>query len=35
MKDQKEKYVVMADTNIAANFDFKALINAHMKAVPM
>ncbi len=30
LSDQKEKYVVMADTNIAMNFDFKAMINAHI-----
>lgn len=32
LKSQKEKYVVMADTNIAVNFDFKALIDAHVKS---
>jgi len=30
LKDQKEKYVVMADANIAVNFDFKAFIDAHI-----
>ena len=30
LKEQKEKYVVMADTNLAVNFDFNALIEAHM-----
>ena len=30
LKEQKEKYVVMADTNLAVNFDFNALIQAHM-----
>lgn len=30
LKDQKEKYVVMTDANIAVNFDFKALIDAHV-----
>ncbi len=30
LKSQKEKYVVMADTNIAVNFDFGALIDAHI-----
>lgn len=30
LQDQKEKYVVMADANIAANFDFRALIDAHV-----
>ena len=32
LKDQKEKYVVMADTNIAVNFDFKALMKAHAES---
>ncbi len=32
LKSQKEKYVVMADTNIAVNFDLKALIDAHVKS---
>ncbi len=31
LKDQKEKYVILADTNAVANFDFKALINAHIE----
>lgn len=26
---QKENYIVLADANIAANFDFKAFVNAH------
>lgn len=30
LKDQKEKYVVMADSNIAVNFDFKAMLDAHI-----
>lgn len=30
LKDQKEKYVVMSDTNIAMNFDFNALLDAHV-----
>lgn len=30
LKDQKEKYVVMSDANIAVNFDFKAMIDAHV-----
>lgn len=29
LRSQREKYVVMADTNIALNFDFNALIEAH------
>ena len=30
LREQKEKYVVMADTNLAVNFDFKAMLEAHM-----
>lgn len=30
LKSQKEKYVVISDTNIAVNFDFNALIEAHI-----
>ncbi len=29
LRNQKEQYVVMSEANIAANFDFKALIDAH------
>lgn len=32
LKHQKEKYVVMADTNIAANFDFRAMLDAHIES---
>lgn len=32
LKDQKEKYVILADTNVVANFDFRALINAHIES---
>ena len=32
LKDQKEKYVIMADTNIVVNFDFNALIKAHIES---
>ena len=31
LKTQKEKYVVMADSNNAVNFDFKAMIDAHIE----
>ncbi len=31
LKSQKEKYVVMADSNNAVNFDFKAMIDAHIE----
>ncbi len=31
LRDQKENYVVMADTNYAINFDFKDMINHHIK----
>ena len=30
LKDQKETYVVMADTNIVMNYDFKSLIDTHV-----
>lgn len=30
LRDQKEKYVVMTDTNLAVNFDFRAMIDAHI-----
>ncbi|MFG6383216.1 MAG: glucose-1-phosphate adenylyltransferase subunit GlgD [Lachnospiraceae bacterium] len=30
LKAQKEKYVIMSDTNIAFNFDFKALLDTHI-----
>ena len=30
LKAQKEKYVVMTDTNLAVNFDFKDMIEAHI-----
>ena len=32
LADQKEKYVVMADSNIAANIDFKAIVQAHIES---
>lgn len=32
LKAQKEKYVVLSDTNIAANFDFNALIASHKES---
>lgn len=32
LKDQKEKYVILADTNIIMNFDFKALIKTHVES---
>ncbi len=32
LKSQKEKYVILADTNIAVNFDFKAFIKAHIES---
>ena len=32
LKDQKEKYVVMTDANIAVNFDFKDLMKAHAES---
>lgn len=30
LREQKEKYVVMADAHIAVNFDFNAMIDAHI-----
>lgn len=30
LREQKENYVVLADTNLAINFDFSAMIEAHM-----
>jgi len=32
LRRQKEKYVVMADSNIAANFDFKEMVQAHIES---
>lgn len=32
LRDQKEEYVVMANGNIAVNFDFAKLIDAHIKS---
>ncbi len=32
LKSQKEKYIIMADANIAFNFDFKALLDAHIES---
>ena len=32
LRSQKEKYVVMSDTNIATNFDFEAMIKAHIES---
>jgi len=32
LKSQKEKYVVMSDANIAFNFDFRALVDAHIQS---
>lgn len=32
LKEQKEKYVVMSDSNIAVNFDFNAMIKAHIES---
>lgn len=30
LRSQKEKYVIMADTNMVVNFDFNAMLQAHM-----
>ena len=32
LRSQKEKYVVMADTNTVANIDFKAVIASHVES---
>lgn len=32
LEDQREKYVIMSDANIAVNFNFNALIAAHVKS---
>ena len=32
LKRQKEKYVILADTNMVANFDFKDFINKHIES---
>ena len=32
LKKQTEKYVIMSDANTAVNFDFNALLNAHIKS---
>jgi glucose-1-phosphate adenylyltransferase len=32
LRSQKEQYVVMSDTNIAVNFDFQAMIQAHRES---
>lgn len=31
LKSQKEEYVVLCDTNMAVNFDFKAMLSQHME----
>ena len=32
LRDEKEKYVVITDTNIVVNFDFKAMIRSHIES---
>jgi glucose-1-phosphate adenylyltransferase len=32
LRKQNEKYVILSDANIAVNFDFKALLDAHVKS---
>lgn len=32
LKEQKEKYVIMSDTNMAINIDFSAMLAAHMES---
>ena len=30
LRDQKEKYVIMSDTNVVVNFDFSSMLQAHI-----
>ncbi|MDE6972370.1 MAG: glucose-1-phosphate adenylyltransferase subunit GlgD [Lachnospiraceae bacterium] len=32
LRDEKEKYVIMTDTNIVVNFDFSDMLNAHIQS---
>ncbi len=32
LRSQKEKYVIMSDSNIAINFDFRKMIDAHIRS---
>lgn len=32
LRDEKEKYVIMTDTNIVVNFDFSAMLQAHIES---
>lgn len=32
LRDEKEKYVIMTDTNIVVNFDFNAMLQAHIES---
>jgi glucose-1-phosphate adenylyltransferase len=32
LRKRSEKYVIMSDANVVANFDFKALLDAHVKS---
>lgn len=32
LRDEKEKYVIMTDTNIVVNFDFSAMLHAHIES---
>ncbi len=32
LRDQKEKYVILTDTNVVVNFDFNAMIDAHVES---
>ncbi len=32
LRDQKEKYVIISDANIAVNFDFESVIKAHIES---
>ncbi len=32
LRDEKEKYVIMTDTNVVVNFDFNAMLQAHIES---
>lgn len=32
LREQKEKYVILSDANIATNFDFRAFLNSHIES---
>ena len=32
IRSQRERYVILSDANLAVNFDFKALLDAHVES---